>query len=152
MDKTYTINISCANDKDDSYEEEGVPISDHCELFGTRCVSITKAYTHKVYLSQDAVITVVQGNNGWHMVDKNGNYDDEWYITSEITLENVKFQQGLVIRGTLKNADYSYNSNNKYCKKLKVNHEKFFTHKNIPVMKAEYVLINRGYVHGRGIK
>jgi len=151
--KTYTIGLVCTSDMSESYQEVDVPLSAECALVGTRDVSVTRSFRHKLFMGQDCVMTVVKLPNTVNHVnlcDDEGNYDPAWHIADCFALENVKFQQGLIIRGTLKNTDYY--SNKKYCKKLDHNRELFFTHKNVPVMVAKSVLFDSGSVYARGIK
>lgn len=150
---TYTIGMTCSMDRSESYQEEDVMVSSQCKIAGTRHVGISKSFGLKVTYGQGDVITVVKNclSGLFSLVDYEGNYDPTWYLSDHFSLENVKFVQGLVIRGTLK--DVSYYSNKNYCKQLEINKDFFFVKNNVPVMSAKTVLLEtNGRLWARGIK
>ena len=149
--EVYDITTTYCKDKEDLYRDENVPVSSDCSLVGRLVTRTVKSMQHISTWKAGAVVTVVS-DRAWHFVDEKGNYDKDWIIKNHIALENVKFYNGLVIRGTLK--DTSYYSNKKYCKQLMINDtDKFFTKNGIPVMTAKLVVIEQGgHIFARGIK
>lgn len=148
-----SINMSRNNDRNESYEELDVSLSEHCALVGKRSVNVTKSFLHRISIMEDAVVTVVRNfdRNSFHLADEKGNYDDDWRLVDSMKLQNVKFTQGLVLRGMLKAT--SYHIDRKYCKQLDINKDKLFTLNGIPVMTADYITIESGgQIWGRKVK
>lgn len=144
-----TIGFTCASDASESKEKD-VPISNQCNLVGTRQVIVNKLFTHRIQIALKSVITVVyNADKGWYMADADGRYDLKWYMSgNHLELQNVKFMQGLVIRGALESVRFH---SKKYCKKLEYNLDGFFCKDHIPVMTAQKIYIYSDWtIWGRG--
>lgn len=153
MADVASIGFTCSSDQSESYKEKDVPLSTKCNLVGMRTVNVNKSFSFKIQIPLKAVVTLVKADSGhWHMADESGNYDPKWYLNESLALENVKLMQGLVVRGTLRDTNYS--NNKKYCKQLDTNRDKFFTKAGLPVMTAKVLFIEggRSSIWGRSVK